>query len=64
MGQSVTHAKVNDWLVPALLGACVGVLAWMAITLYDISGTLRVSVYRIEEHERRLSNLETLYFKP
>ena len=61
MNRAVTHEKLNEWLVPGLLAVLVAVLSWMAVTLNDISRNLAVATVRIEDHDRRLANLEALY---
>lgn len=58
---SVTHQKLTEWLIPSLLGVLIAILGWMALTLTDISRSLAVAVTRIDELERRVANVETLY---
>lgn len=59
-----------SWQVIATVfgGMLLSVIAWQITrvveTLEDIDKSLAVAVQRIEEHERRLQNLETLFLKP
>jgi hypothetical protein len=50
-----------DWAMPLMFGTLISVLAWIAVTLQSMSNTLAVAVTKVEDHDRRLSNLETLY---
>lgn len=54
----VSHAKLLDWLLPVLLTAVLGVLAWMGQNIADMSKSLAVAVSKIDDHERRLGDLE------
>jgi hypothetical protein len=69
MSARVFESMLN-WLVPALLGAVVVVgsavcssLWAIADKLAGINTSLAVTVYRIDDHERRLDNLETLFLR-
>jgi hypothetical protein len=64
------YESLLNWLVPALLGAVVVVggavcssLWAIADKLSGINTSLAVAVYRIDVHERRLDNLETLFLR-
>ena len=50
-----------DWAMPLMFGTLISILAWIAVTLQSMSNTLAVAVTKVEDHDRRLSNLETLY---
>lgn len=63
MSKEVTHEKLTEWMIPGLLVVLVAVLSWMAVTLNDISRSLAVATTRIEDHDRRLANLEALYLR-
>lgn len=64
MAATVTWEKVGTVLVPALLTILIGVLSWMAANIAEINRTLAVAVQRVDELDRRVSNLETLYLHP
>lgn len=65
LGESkITDRRVTGWLIPALLMTLIGILGWMALTLQDMSRTLAVAAYQIQDHERRIENLETLFLHP
>lgn len=57
----LTDKRLSDYLIPALLAAGVGSLAWLGLSVSDMAATLRVIVYRVDDHEARLDNIETLY---
>lgn len=61
---SLTPNRVLDWLIPALLVAALGLLGWMGETLSQISRTLAVAVSKIDDHERRILNIEGIVFRP
>lgn len=50
-----------DWAMPLMFGTLISILAWIAVTLQSMSNTLAVAVTKVEDHDRRLSNLETLF---
>lgn len=50
-----------EWAMPLMFGTLISILAWIAVTLQSMSNTLAVAVTKVEDHDRRLSNLETLY---
>jgi hypothetical protein len=52
-----------DWAMPLMFGTLISILAWIAVTLQSMSNTLAVAVTKVEDHDRRLSNLETLYMQ-
>ncbi len=56
--QSPSYAMILAWLVPVLMSAMLGILAWMGTSVSDISKTLAVAVSKIDDHERRIQFLE------
>lgn len=52
-----------EWAMPLMFGTLISILAWIAVTLQSMSNTLAVAVTKVEDHDRRLSNLEQLYMK-
>jgi hypothetical protein len=48
----------EHWIIPALLSTLIAILAWMAMSIQDIGKSLAVAVTKIDEHERRITNLE------
>lgn len=63
MTRHISYEKVFVLIVPILLSILVGVLSWMSVTLHQIAGSLQVVVYRLDEHDRRIQNLETLFLE-
>ena len=61
---SVTHRDVSGRLLTFMAAAALALLGWIGTTLYQMSSTLAVAVTRIEDHDRRLTNLETLFLDP
>ncbi len=59
----ISHKEAAGWLIPVMLAALLGVLGWMATNIAEISKTMSVAVTRVEDHERRLANLETLFLR-
>lgn len=55
--------KLLDWIIPVLLGAVVYSLAEIRKELGILNASLAVAASRVEDHDRRLSNLETLFLK-
>ena len=68
--------STKQWqsLTTGLIGLLLSLIAWnvnqatdqlraMNIKIAEIGQTLAVAVFRLEDHERRLGNLETLYMK-
>ena len=59
-----------SWQVVATVlgGILLSVIAWEVSravdSLREIERTLAVAVQRVEDHERRIGNLETLFLKP
>jgi hypothetical protein len=49
---------VLSWLVPAFLAALLAILGWMAVSMNNISTALGVVVYRVDNHEIRIDQLE------
>ena len=62
--QHLTHEKLSDWIIPALLATLCGILSWMGATLNDISANLAVATSRIEDHEKRLDRIDSVVFHP
>jgi hypothetical protein len=60
-GIALTHERVLAWLVPGLLAGTVSALVWIGSNIADIRTSLGVAVFRIEDHERRIDNLEALF---
>jgi hypothetical protein len=54
----LSYQAIVSWLIPALLSAILGVLAWMGSSIHDMSTTLAVAVSKIDDHERRIELLE------
>lgn len=50
------------WLVPALLAFLGWVGQSIVDKLSDLNTTMAVAVQRVDDHDRRLGNLEALYF--
>lgn len=64
-----TQPSVTWSVVASTLGGLLlGIIAWecnrATRQLEDIARTLAVAVQRVEDHDRRLQNLETLFLKP
>lgn len=59
MGATVGGQRTGEhWIIPALLSTLIAILAWMAMSIQDIGKSLAVAVTKIDEHERRITNLE------
>lgn len=58
---NISWQKLGEILVPLLLTLLCAILGWMASNISEINSSLAVAVVKIDEHDRRLSNLETLY---
>ncbi len=58
----ITDKRVIDWLIPALLTGIAGSLMWLSSSVSELSGSVREVVVTLDAHERRLQNLETLFF--
>lgn len=62
--------QAPSWQVvaTALGGILLSLIAWEVSravdSLREIEKTLAVAVQRVEDHERRIGNLETLFLKP
>lgn len=52
------QTKLNDWLVPVVLGAMVYYMQSMARDFHDISVNMAVALERIEEGSKRIAALE------
>lgn len=63
MTRHISYEKVFALLVPFLLSVLVGVLSWMGLTLHEIAGSLRVVVYRLDDHDRRIQHLESFFLE-
>lgn len=59
----ITDKQLVDYLIPALLTVAVALLGWLAVSVAGLDGSMKVAVVRIDDHERRLDNLEVLYFR-
>lgn len=61
---SITNAKVVDWLLPVLLTMLIGVVSWMGKNIARISESLAVVTVVTQSHEQRLDRLErSLYLR-
>jgi cytochrome c-type biogenesis protein CcmH/NrfF len=61
---SITNAKVVDWLLPVLLTMLIGVVSWMGKNIARISESLAVVTTITNGHEQRLDRLErSLYLR-
>lgn len=58
----LTYEKVADWLIPCLLGAAVYSLTEIRKELSSMSISLAVAVSKIDDHERRLQQLEAEHY--
>lgn len=61
---SVTHREVSSRLQAFMAAAALALLGWIGTTLHQMSSSLAVAVARIEELDRRTTNLETLFLDP
>lgn len=50
--------KLLGYVLPCFLGAILTLLGWISNSLYDISKSLAVVVFQIQNHEQRLITLE------
>ncbi len=57
----VTHKDVSSKLIAFMAAAALALLGWIGANIHQMSATLAVAVSKIEDHDRRLSNLETLF---
>lgn len=53
--------KLAELILPGLIA---GLLGWIATNIAGIRESLAIAVTKIEDHERRLENLETLFLHP
>jgi len=67
--ESFEH-RVAGWVVPVLLSALVSIGGGLVSMLFgikkelgDIATSMALIAYRVDDHERRLDNLETLFLK-
>ncbi len=51
-----------EWLIPALLAFLGWVGTSIVEKLSELNSTVKVAVQRVDDHDRRLGNLEALYF--
>jgi hypothetical protein len=61
---AVTHKEISGRALGFMAAAALALLGWIGTNIHQISTTLAVAVTKIEEHERRISNLETLFLEP
>ncbi len=52
------HEKLNDYLIPAALGAVLYFLQSIATQQQVMAQSVAVAVRRLDEYERRIDNLE------
>ncbi len=52
------HEKLNDYLIPAALGAAIYFLQAIAHDNQDMARNVAVAVRRLDEYERRIAHLE------
>ncbi len=52
------HESLNNYLVPAALGAMLYFLQTIAAQQVVMTSTVAVAVRRLDEYERRIDNLE------
>lgn len=52
------YKKLTEWIIPVFLGAAIHYLQSISSEMKIISKSLAVAVERVDEHERRLANLE------
>lgn len=71
MARESFEQRVAGWVVPVLLSALIPIGGGLVSMLFgikkelgDIARTLAVIVYRVDDQERRLDNLETLFLDP
>lgn len=57
------YRRIAEWTVPVLMAAATYSLQQINSEMSEISKSLAVAVQKIEDHDRRLENLETLYLK-
>lgn len=55
--------KIMDWIMPVLLSAAVAGIGGIYRELTQISTSLAVAITKIQDHDRRLENLETLFLR-
>lgn len=67
---AVEPKTVLEWLMPWLLGVLitvgsgmVGMMWVLADRIGELNATARVATTKIEDHDRRINNLETLFFR-
>lgn len=51
-------------LIETMMAVGLAVLSWMALNIHDMSKSLAVFGVRIEDHDRRILNLESLFLTP
>jgi len=59
----LTQRSVAQAVVPCLLALASAFLGWIGVNIQELTKTVAVAVARIEDHDRRLSNLETLFLR-
>jgi hypothetical protein len=58
------YRKIADYLVPALLSAACSILWGIKSEMADMGKALAVAVQRVEDLDRRVSNLEAVCLNP
>lgn len=53
--------SLTETLTPYILTAILGLMGWIATNIAGIRESLAVAVTKVEDHDRRISNLETLF---
>lgn len=57
-------SRLLDWIMPALVSAAVGGIFGIYKEMASISTSLAVAITKIEDHDRRIENLEVLFLNP
>lgn len=60
---AVTFQQVLQWILPFLLSYVAYAMKDIGSELRNISTSLAVAVQRVEDHDRRIANLEQLCLK-
>jgi hypothetical protein len=54
--------NVLSWLIPSFLAALLGILGWIGVNINEMSKSLALVVYRIDDHEKRIDYIESWDF--
>lgn len=54
--------ELLSWLIPPFMAALLGILGWIAVNINDMSKSLALVVYRIDDHEKRIDYIESWDF--